>query len=795
VSRILVVDDNAESRYLLQVLLAAHGYEVMVASDGLEALAQARSTPPDLAVADILMPGMDGWTLCREWRADTALGSVPFMFYTATYTEPKDEAFALGLGADRFLLKPQPPEVVVRAIEEVIRRGRPAAARRPGGEEEAVDVAAELRFLKQHRDAVIRKLEDKTAQLEAANAALRRDIAERERAEAAPRESEVRFHLLAEVSPVGIFQTDPRGATTYVNRRWTEISGLAAEEALGDGWLRAVHPEDRARLAGGWQVASRDGEASRADYRFLRPDGSVAWVIGQAAAFRDASGEVAGYVGTITDITDRAQAEDVRRRLAAAVDQAGEAVVVTDRDGTIEYVNPAFERITGYSLDEVRGRKPSVLKSGKQDEAFYRQLWETILDRRVWSGRLVNRRKDGSLYEEEATISPVVGEDGSIVNFVGVKRDVTAEEALRQQLTHAQKLEAVGRLAGGIAHDFNNVLQALLSQVAVLGLRLRGVPGAHKPLEELDQLVRRGAALTRQLLLFSRRETPSREPGDLSEIVRGAATLIRRVVRENVAIVTELSSRPLPVMIDRGQCDQVLMNLVVNASDAMPEGGTLTLRTGGDAETVWLAVTDTGCGISEQVRAHLFEPFFTTKLPGAGTGLGLSVVHGIATAHGGSVSVASREGAGATFTVTLPRLLEPPPQPVAGDEGAVVLAAHGERLLLVEDEDGARQGLLEVLGSLGYAVTAAASAEEALALPPSPPFDVLLTDLVLPGIAGPELARRLCERWPRLHVVVMSGHAQEESARALRTAIDAELLQKPFDIATLARAIRRVLGS
>ncbi len=778
-SRVLVVDDNADNLYLLRVLLTGVGHEVTVAADGVEALTLARATPPDLVVSDILMPQMDGWTLCRQWKADARLTSIPFMFYTATYTEPKDEAFALSLGADCFMVKPQEPEVLVETIKGLLWRGSPESA--AGGSarpDPSAGADSELAFVKQHRDVVIRKLEHKMAEVESANEALRRDAEVRLRTEAALRESEARFQLLAEVSPVGIFQTDPSGATTYVNRRWSEIAGMPAEDALGDGWFRAVNPEDRERLSRNWVEAVQSSGNSVADYRFVHPDGTIVWVIGQAVAVRDRSGQVTGYVGTTTDITDRVRAEEAlrssekryrslfeqspvgiyrttpegsillanptlvamlgyanaeelqglnlesagfgtetpraqfkealardgevrgfesrwvrkdgtqvvvretahavyaedgrvlyfegavedvserslaeeaRRRLAAAVDQAAEAVVITDREGTIQYVNPAFERITGFSHDEVLGKNPRILQSGQHDARFYGAMWATLVEHGVWSGHVVNRRKDGSLVEQEATISAVFGEDGEVVDYVAVSRDVTAEQALRDQLTQAQKMEAVGRLAGGIAHDFNNLLQALLSQVAILGLRLRGVPGTGKALEELDQLVRRGAALTRQLLLFSRRETPVREPSDLNDLVRGSTNLLRRVVREDVAIVTELAASPLPVLADRGQCDQVLMNLVVNASDAMPDGGTLTVRTGSDGvEAVWLSVTDTGCGIPEVVHEHLFEPFFTTKPIGKGTGLGLSVVHGIARAHGGSVTVSSREGEGATFTV------------------------------------------------------------------------------------------------------------------------------------------------
>ena len=812
-SRILIVDDNADNRYLLQVLVAGLGHDALVAGDGVEALAAARATPPDLVVSDILMPRMDGWALCREWRADLALRSIPFVFYTATYTEPKDESFALALGADRFLVKPQEPEVLIKLIQELLASGRADVDSVPSETNKSADIVAELGFVKLHRDAVIRKLEDKMAELQATNAALRRDVAERLRAESALRKSEARFHLLAEVSPVGIFQTDAHGSTTYVNRRWTEISGMPAGDALGDGWLRGVHPDDREQVVAGWTEAFGAGRSSGGDYRFVRPDGAVVWVIGQAVAVRDEAGDVVGYVGTTTDITDRMRVEEALReseaRYRSLFEQAPVGIYRTTPEGSIVLANPTLVAMLGYAnAKELQGLNLEVAGFGPDTprarfkEALARDGHVNGLESQ-WS------RKDGTPLVVRESAHAVLGDDGRVLYYEGAVEDVSEraqaesalrrltaeEEALRQQLTHAQKLEAVGRLAGGIAHDFNNVLQALLSQIAVLGLRLRGVPGAHKPIEEMDQLVRRGAALTRQLLLFSRREAPARVPADLNDLVRGASTLVRRVVREDVAIATELGKGPLPVMADHSQCDQVLMNLVVNASDAMPAGGTLTLRTGGDDATVWLSVTDTGCGISDDAREHLFEPFFTTKPVGKGTGLGLSVVHGIMTAHGGSVSVSSREGAGTTFTVTLPRLLDSPLRAEPGGEEAVDVTGRGERLLLVEDEDGARQGLLEILGSLGYAVTAAASGEEALALPASPPFDLLLTDFVLPGVAGPELASRLRERWPRLRVAVMSGYAEVDVLHRARTEIGVEFLQKPFHIAELARAIRRALGS
>ena len=620
-----------------------------------------------------------------------------------------------------------------------------------------------------------------------------RDISERKRAEEALHESEARYRSLFDNSPIGIYRTTPAGEIMDANPALLAMLGYATLDELRRRNLEEAGFQPDYPRAKFKETLERDGRVRGLEARWSRSDGAELVVRENAQAIRSTDGTVRYYEGAVEDVTERTRTEEARRRLAAAVDQASEVVMVTDTAGAIEYVNPAFERITGYTRDEAVGRNPRLLKSGRHDERFYRELWATVAAGRPWKGHLVNRRKDGTLYEEDATISPVRDERGVICNFVAVARDVTHEVALQQQLDHAQRIEAIGRLAGGIAHDFNNLLQAILSQLAVLELRLRGTAGAQTPLDEVGHLVRRGAALTRQLLLFARRGTASRELLDLNQVVEGAATLLRRVVRENVAVVTELAGEPLPVLADPGQLDQVLMNLAVNASDAMPEGGRLTLRTAGDASSVRLSVADSGPGVPDEVLSHVFEPFFTTKGIGKGTGLGLSVVHGIVTSHGGRIEVASPAGGGATFTIVLPRHTAAATVPQAGAEPGEMPAGRGERLLLVEDEDGARQGLLEVLGALGYVVTATASAEEAGALPGEPGFDLLLTDFMLPGISGADLAIGLRDRWPRIKVVVMSGYAEDDMLRRLGPATATSFLQKPFAMQALAQAVRRAL--
>jgi len=510
----------------------------------------------------------------------------------------------------------------------------------------------------------------------------------------------------------------------------------------------------------------------------------------------DAQGRVARVAIIARDITEAKKVEEERARLAKAVESAAESIVITDTDWHIQYVNPAFERSSGYAAAEVIGEKPRMLDSGQQPEHFFLDAEAVLARGEVWTGHFINRRKDGAVYEEEATISPIRDAAGEIVNYVEVKRDVTKEMALAEQVREAQKMRAIGQLAGGVAHDFNNLLQALLGTVEVLRVR-SGDPGAlASAVAEIEADVKRGAALTRQLLLFARREVVKLERLDLNDVVHETHGLLRRLLRENIHFTLGLDSGPLHVDADRGQLQQVLSNLVLNASDAMPEGGDLELCTGqfGERE-VWLEVRDTGCGIPEDVRPHIFEPFFTTKGEDKGIGLGLAVVHGIVSGHGGRIDVESRAGGGALFRMVLPYRgsgVFVPPRISA----ARMAPSHGqgERVLVVEDEMGAREGLREMLAMLDYQVTAVGAGEEALALAPTTPFDVLLTDLVLPGIHGNELAERMRARWPHLKVIVMSGYAPDVAVRQGVLMGTVRFLEKPFDMGALAREVRAALG-
>jgi two-component system, cell cycle sensor histidine kinase and response regulator CckA len=618
------------------------------------------------------------------------------------------------------------------------------------------------------------------------------DITERKAAEEALRESEARYRSLFDQSPLGIYQTTPDGRILAANLALLRMLGYSTLEELAARDLELDGYEPNYPRRNFKELIERDGEVMALESAWLKRDGEVLRVRESARAVRDGEGRTLHYEGTVEDVTAQRRGEEERRRLVAAVEQASETIVITDTEGRIEYVNPAFERTTGYTREEAIGQKPSLLKSGRQDSAYYATLWQTIARGEIWKGHFVNRRKDGALYEEEATISPIRDGRGAIMSFVAVKRDVTREAALQAQLRQAQKMEAVGTLAGGIAHDFNNLLQALLSSTQAARLQSREL-GVDRTLAEIQSQVQRGTSLTRQLLLFSRQVPTQRERLDLAALVEEQAAMLRRLLPETIELAVDTGSTPTPVHADAGQLSQVLTNLVVNARDAMPGGGRLTISTACRGREVVLEVADSGVGMPPEVRERIFDPFFTTKPHGRGTGLGLTVVWGIARDHGGSVEVRSALGEGSTFRIVLPMGVDEGESSEPLPTLQAVPTGDGERVLLVEDEEGARQGLSELLGMLHYDVSAVASGEEAAQLPADPPFHLLLTDFRLPGATGLEVARSLSERWPAMKVVVMSGYAPDDLARDLFSEGAVHFLQKPFDMAALARALHAAL--
>jgi len=638
------------------------------------------------------------------------------------------------------------------------------------------------------------------------------DVTERRRTNEALRQSEAEFRAMFEVASIGMAQADPStGQFLRVNRKMCEISGYGEAELLSMKIAHLTHPDDR---GGDWQsfleVIAGRVPSYRSEKRYVRKDGRITWVNVNMTVFRGADGKPIRTIATIEEITGRKQAEEERLRLAAAMEQAAEAICITDTQSHILYVNPAFERTTGYSRDEVLGQTPTILKSGKQDAKFYQQMWDVLASGEVWRGHFINKRKDGTLFEEDAAISPVRDQAGVINNYVAIKLDVTREMALEEQVRQVQKLEAIGQLAGGVAHDFNNILAVILMQTEQALEDAEGSP-VLASLVDIKKAAERASSLTRQLLLFSRRQVMQAVTLDVNEVVTNLAKMLQRILGEDIHLRIDLHGRPLWIHADVGMLDQVLMNLSVNARDAMPKGGRLTVATGeaqvdkdaperhprAQAESYCcLSISDDGCGIPPQVLPKIFDPFFTTKEPGKGTGLGLATVYGIVEQHRGWIEVSTDVGRGTTFRIFLPMLGVAAGKPEAPSRARP--RGGSETILLVEDDPEVRRVTQAILARYGYRVIPAGHGPEAMAMLESlnNRLDLLLTDMVLPeGMHGSEVASTIRGVVPNVKVVFMSGYSPELAGRPLTLQSGEAFLQKPFEFEALLATVRQCLDS
>jgi len=636
------------------------------------------------------------------------------------------------------------------------------------------------------------------------------DVTERKQAEDVLRKSEARFRSYFDLPLHGIAITSPGKGWLDVNDRACAILGYSREELLRLTWSELTHPDDLAADAEQFeQLLAGQIERYQLEKRFVRKDGTAIWTSLAVGCVREADGRVNHLIALLEDITERKRMEAERERLSVAIEQAAEIIVITDVQGTIQYVNPTFESVTGHARAEAIGQNMRILKSGQQDAAFYRDLWSTLSSGKVWQGRFVNRKKNGELYTEEACISPVRDAAGAIINYVAVKRDITAELDLTAQLAQAQKMEAVGQLAGGVAHDFNNILQAILGNTELALDQIAPTHPVHRDLEEIQHASQHAADLTRQLLAFARKQAIAPRILDLNATVEGVLKMVHRLIGENIELVWTPGTALWPVKMDAGQIGQMLTNLCVNARDAIAGVGTVQITTQNThvdelmaarrdgflpGDYVLLTVTDNGCGMDAAAQNRIFEPFYTTKSAGQGTGLGLATVYGIVRQNLGQISVYSEPGQGTTFRIHLPRHVDadleaiapPPAAPRRGDE----------TVLLVEDDLPLLQLGVRMLQSLGYCALAANTPAEALRLAEQHTgnLHLLVTDVIMPGMNGRELATQLTARHPQLKCLFMSGFTADIIARQGILDKNIRFIQKPFTTAELAAKIREALA-
>ncbi|MGA8761410.1 MAG: response regulator [Candidatus Sulfotelmatobacter sp.] len=506
-------------------------------------------------------------------------------------------------------------------------------------------------------------------------------------------------------------------------------------------------------------------------------------------------------------------AEDSLRKLSRAVEQSADTVMITDLRGLIEYVNPSFETLSGYSLQEVIGKLPSILKSGEQDSEAYRELWQTILSGNVYRSILANKKKNGEIYYVEKSISPIRDSQGSITHFVANGRDLTERLRLEAQLVQAQKMDAIGRLAGGVAHDFNNLLTIITSYSELaLDSVIPGTPLQNK-VQEILSAARRATELTRQLLAFSRKQPQALRVVELNAVVGGIVKTLHRLIGEDIELIFIPGEELCRVRLDPVQIEQILMNLAANSRDAMPQGGRCTIETSAvDVSDEYvqqkravipigayirLSVSDTGVGIPSEHLSHIFEPFYTTKPTGQGTGLGLATVYGIVKQNHGFVWAYSEPGMGTIFRIYLPCVdkHEIPAEPATP---TVELALPGtETLLLVEDEEAVRRSSAEYLGRCGYTVLQAKDGVDALSVAKNhvSPIHLLVTDVVMPHMSGGQLAGELEVLRPETKVLFVSGYAGKTVIDHKVVDLESNFLQKPFTLRQLASKVRLALGA
>ncbi len=761
--RVLIVEDNPLDAELALLELRSAGFapdwsRVDNEPDFLSALAQG----PDLILSDYVLPQFDGLRALRLVREQG--NPTPFIIVSGSIGEETAVA-AMKEGATDYLLK-----------DRMMRLGQSVR-----------QVMESVRLARERRDA-----------------------------DAALQASENRFRSVVETLPEVIWSATPDGRRrTLLSPAFESVWGRERAGFLGAndlGLLRTVCEEDRAVFLGA--VAEQAaGRRTAVEYRIVRPDGSVRWIWDQAFPVHDADGRLVSVNGIASDITDRKNTErELRLRTAffeSQVESSPDGILVVDTHGRKILQNRRLAAIFGLPKEVAEdmddGRQLREVTSRVRDPLAFAERVAWYYGNPDAIGREEVELVDGTVVDRYT--APVRNRHGGHYGRIWYFRDVTERHRLEQRLRQSQKMEAIGQLSAGVAHDFNNLLTIITSSTSLLQLTLGRDPSSSELLDAILEAAGRASGLTRQLLLFSRRQAMQAVDLDLVEVVTTMTRMLRRLLGEEITLVGESGPGPALVRADAGMIEQVLLNLAVNARDAMPRGGRLTLRTwrrngatpGEDPcladvpEGSWvcLSVADTGCGIPAANLPRLFEPFFTTKEVGKGTGLGLATVYGILQQHGGWIRVASSPGRGSTFHIGLPATEGPAKPPAPSRSGGSLLKGTGT-LLVVEDEVPLRRIVEGALRRCGYSVLVAGSGREALGVweRHRDEIDLVLTDMVMPeGMSGGELVDRLRADKPDLAAIFTSGYSPEVVGGAVRFREGIDFLQKPFDIDSLSRLV------
>lgn len=705
----------------------------------------------DLILSDYSLPGFDGLHALELAQAHSP--GTPFLFLSGTIGEER-AVEALKRGATDYVIKDRPNRLVP-AIRQAM--------------------------------------------------ALLEETARVRRAEAALRENEERFRQITENVVELISLVDPSGHRVYVNPSYRDLLGDPAA-LLGTDAFREIHPDDRDRIRAAFGEALATGLGRRNEYRMVLPHGAIRQIECQTSVLRDGNGEVVNVLFVSRDITERRESEARLREQASLLDRARDAIIATDLEHRIAYWNASAERLYGWKAAEVYGHRLDELGLGFDPSRFAAARSQSLATGE-WRGDFRLRTKSGETVLVESTWSLVVENDGRPRSILAIDTDVTERKKLETQLLRAQRMESIGTLAGGVAHDLNNVLTPILLSIDLLGMKVTSEED-RRLIEKTRASASHGAALVQQLLAFARGADAKRTRIDPATALKDLQPLIRQSLPPSIQLAVSCRERPWPIEADTTQFNQVLINLCINARDAMLRGGRLEIATENlmvDAALarvnpgaaagpyVRISVIDSGTGISPAILEKIFDPFFTTKAAGKGTGLGLSMVAGILKSHGGFVQVESEPGRGATFHLFFPALAAPPPA-IAREDSAAAARGAGEAILLIDDEPVVRDTLQLLLQRAGYRVYPAEDGTNGIAQFKAHESEIslVITDMMLPDQIGTEVVRTLRTRRPTLPIIAISGMmASGEFDELLHLHPRVECLAKPLSPAALLAAVRR----
>ncbi|MBF0500656.1 MAG: response regulator [Candidatus Riflebacteria bacterium] len=829
--KILIVDDNANDRRLLKYIVEKKGHDAQEAEDGLQGLRITRNQKPDLVISDVLMPVMDGFEFLRAVKGDDAVKSIPFMFYSASYNADKDVALALSLGAAAYIVKPKEPAEIWNEVESTLDKSRKEKVMA------AKQIEDDAEYLKRYREVLTIKLEEKVKELETTEKALRLNedrletlfkltqmtsLPEGELADFALEEA-VRL-TRSRVGYLHFYSEDLKSLILYSWSKnalkectaantshypldsagvWADCIRLRKPVIHNDYQSlpgRKGYPEGHFQVKRHMSVPIMDGKTIVA----------VAGVGNKEEPYNDTDvRQLSLFMSSMWGILKQKRGQQEIYDLASIIRTIPDAVCSIDATGRFVSWNKAAENLFGYTEKEIIGQNILVIMPPDLGVREVEHCVGTLNETGVISSYETTRiKRDGSRIPVELTAVALRDDTGKPVRYASIMKDISERKKLEEQLLQAQKMEAIGLFAGGVAHDFNNLLSAIIGYGELALLKMSGDDPLRNNIDTILEGANQAAHLTKDLLLFSRKQVAERKPDDLNGILSKAEKFLRRVIGEDIEFKTILPDKSLSILADSHQIRQVLMNLATNARDAMPNGGSFTVvaelislsadsiaATGGfkPGSYAIMTVSDTGKGMSAETRKRIFEPFFTTKEVGKGTGLGLSVVYAIVKQHDGFINVYSEPGLGTTFKIYLP-LLETQVQEetlLPKEE----IPGGNETVLLAEDSEPVRELIRVILTRFGYSVIEAVDGQDAVTkfMENKEKIQFFLCDLIMPRMNGKEAYDNIVRIMPGIKVLFMSGYSRGIAEDKLAIRDDMPLISKPVVPRELLTQIRAIL--